>query len=241
MATAQDFLEYLELQREPKLVTKSELIDAIRGRGKRISDRLLTYYSSEGLVPKSVRIGSRSGAYPAKVVDLLDWIIEFRNRGVSVDALKEMLPIWKWLQRAHREHLLNLAEFELVCRNSELSHEALFSLPPLVFEVFDCPGCLAKTKLVLKDGSEVDAKESPTLSFALLDPSVEAKDADQSSRSIFTTTLTLPVGPVGVDDPHAIVLDLPPLETGEEEQAKTPSKRPRAKGGEVKPKARTKE
>ena len=57
------FLEYLQLQgSDPELVTKSELISAVRQRGYSVGDRQLTFYISEGLVPKSVRVGSRAGA-----------------------------------------------------------------------------------------------------------------------------------------------------------------------------------
>lgn len=235
MATAEDFLEYLELQQEASLITKSELIEQVRGRGLKISDRLLTYYSTEGLIPKSVRIGSRSGAYPAVVADLLAWVIQSRNRGVAVEAIKEMLPVWKWLQRSHLKKELNLSEFELVARNHIKSPEAMFALPPLVYAVFDCPQCLAETKLVLKDGSVVDATEKPVLSFALVMPS---SDSDGDQRS-FTTTLTLPVDRGGINDPQAIVLELPAFPTDEDdEKSATPTSKRQAKGGGAKTRTR---
>jgi hypothetical protein len=50
-----DFLEFLQLEQgEPRLVTKSELLEQIRAQGLTISDRQLTFYVTEGLVPKSV-------------------------------------------------------------------------------------------------------------------------------------------------------------------------------------------
>src|SRR5438552_3947751 len=57
----EQFLEYLELQKEPDMVTKSDLIEQVRHRGGRISDRLLSYYASEVLIPNAARVGSRRG------------------------------------------------------------------------------------------------------------------------------------------------------------------------------------
>lgn len=45
------FMEYLELQDGSDLVTKSELVSAVREAGFKLSDRQLTFYTSEGLIP----------------------------------------------------------------------------------------------------------------------------------------------------------------------------------------------
>ena len=54
------FLEYLQLQgSEPDLVTKSDLVNEVRQSGYRIGNRQLSFYVTEGILPKSIRVGSR--------------------------------------------------------------------------------------------------------------------------------------------------------------------------------------
>ncbi len=92
MGDQAQFLDYMELQGTNDMVTKTELLEEVRTHGRSISDRTLTYYTSQGLIPGAVRVGSRAGAYPRVVVELLCWIVGARDRGLSVDALRELLP-----------------------------------------------------------------------------------------------------------------------------------------------------
>ena len=142
------FLEYLELQDgRSSLVTKSELLANVRKAGYSISDRQLTFYVSEGLVPRSVRVGTRAGAYPTSVVWLMEWILEARDAGASIDALKELLPVWKFLVRARNDNVLNLGEFEYVARQHVTSYEASLDVPRVVTSVLMrscCSRCLRR-------------------------------------------------------------------------------------------------
>ena len=197
-----EFLEYLELQDEPTFITKSELLDRVRGWGGRIGDRRLTFYVSEGLIPKSVRIGSRAGAYPEVVADLLDWINRFRARGVSVEALRELVPIWRYLRRAGKDQILDLTEFEYMARQHLSSPEAVFNLPALVFSVLTdyCGDCRSKLTVRRKDGEELPLRRSPSMSFVVTDP------GEESAR--FVTSITVPVGDQLEKDPTSICLEL---------------------------------
>src|SRR4051794_39180615 len=117
MDEGSDFLEYLEMQGNLEMLTKSQLLDYVRRNGGPISDRQLTTYISEGVVPKSARIGSRSGAYPKIVGDLLAWVARSRRRGLSVEAIKELLPLWRLMKKSVREKTIDVAQLELVARN----------------------------------------------------------------------------------------------------------------------------
>ena len=83
------FMEYLELQDgKAGLVTMSELLSKVRDAGLKLSDRQLTFYTSQELIPHSVRAGSRAGVYPAIVVDLMVWLL-YTARWGSFEALRE--------------------------------------------------------------------------------------------------------------------------------------------------------
>ncbi|MGV0039033.1 helix-turn-helix domain-containing protein [Mycobacterium colombiense] len=130
------FFEYLELQGgKADLCTKSELIHQVRDAGYRLSDRQLTFYVSEGLVPHSVRAGSRAGVYPAVVVQLMKWILQMREEGLSIDALRELLPVWKFLIKARSDSALALGEFEYVARQHVTSLEAMIAIPRVLWHV----------------------------------------------------------------------------------------------------------
>jgi DNA-binding transcriptional MerR regulator len=165
-----EFLEFLQLGGgEPRLVTKSELLAEVRERGFPISDRQLTFYVSEGLLPRSVRVGSRAGAYPSLVVDLLTWILRFREMGVPIEAIKELLPVWKSLIRARNEGRLDLAEFEYVVRQQLESFEAILAVPTLLTDVVMglCPDCRRDLVVVAKDGRELPlTAPETTIGFA---------------------------------------------------------------------------
>lgn len=168
-----DFMELLELQGNLKMVTKSELLDVVRKRGHHISDRQLTSLMSEGLVPKSARIGARGGAYPRIVVDLVLFITRFRRQGLSVTAIKELLPTWRYLRRALRENEISLAEFEYIARQTITLLEAWFAVPAVLMYVLPCPHCegekLARMQFRLTDGTvrSADGPDPVSIGFVM--------------------------------------------------------------------------
>src|SRR6266540_3950960 len=111
MSKPRDALGYFDLQGSTEMVTKTELIQYIRDCGEQISNRNITYYSSVGLIPSAVRIGSRGGAYPRIVCELLRWIIRSRGYGLSIDAIKQLMPLWDLLVRGRGDGCIDLAEF----------------------------------------------------------------------------------------------------------------------------------
>lgn len=210
MSTTGELTEYLELQRSAEFVTKTELIEALRESGLSISSRNLTYYSSVGLIPAAIRIGGRAGAYPQVVVEQLAWVIKARDRDQSIDSIKELLPLWRWLMRSRLQGSVDLAELELVARQHCASQEANFAVPYLISEVLLglCGECLGAIEWTLKDGSVVrHSSDSPvTLSFIL-----GAVNEDTGRAEVMAwTQLSLPgIGHPGVDDPASITLGLP--------------------------------
>lgn len=211
-----EFLEFLELKAIPELVTKSELLDFVRARGGRISDRQLTFYMSQGLVPKSVRVGSRAGVYPESVQWLVDWIVEVRGRGLSVEAIKELIPLWKYMFAAGKEHRLDLNEFEYVARQHISSAEATYAIPWLLPIYSYCPDHLRAWTVVLKDGTEMSLADSASqitlgFLFARQDPETGKVVAEDFARFAFPVKPEKPK-----DDPALVVVGIPPgIETPE--------------------------
>lgn len=199
---------YFEIQGSPDLVTKAQVLADLRDRGQSISDRNLTYYASVGLIPPAIRIGSRIGAYPEIVIEQLSWVITCRERGLSIEAIRELLPLWQWLS-GHTGDCVDLCEFELMARSADLSEEANLAVPFLVDAVMHslCGECLQRITWVLKDGSTRQHTEATpvTLSFIL------GRQADDGTpRLVSWTQLTLP----GIDEadpsaPMSITLGLP--------------------------------
>lgn len=138
MATDNDsVLEYLRLQRRDPhaFVTRSELIAEVREAGYQLSARQLTYYTSVGLVPHSMRIGTHTGVYPAVVMQLVMWILRARDTGVSIEALRELRPVWKFLVQARVDRELNIERLEYVAGQHITSTEARVNLAGTVADV----------------------------------------------------------------------------------------------------------
>lgn len=217
------FLEYLQLQgSEPDLVTKSDLVNEVRQSGYRIGDRQLSFYVTEGILPKSIRVGSRAGAYPRIVVDLLTWVLRAREGGLTVDTIRELLPVWKLLTRARRDKRLDLAELEYVARQHVRTTEGSMAMPAVVSDVLttcsQCLGCAQDSVVVvMKDGEEKRLDDiSTTLGFAIvrqLEVTTDSADAsDVRSVWMARTRITLATG-VDQDlrtDPTTVILGVRP-------------------------------
>lgn len=123
-----EFLEYVALQDSSAMVTKDELLEKVNSKGADVSPRQLTTFVGAGLVPRSTRIGSQAGVYPKIVVELVIAISRARSAGVSVEALRELVPVWKCLMRARRDRRLDLSDFEKVVRENVRSIEAAYAV-----------------------------------------------------------------------------------------------------------------
>lgn len=212
-----EFLEYLELQGNTDMVTKSELLEAARARGVRISGRQLTTWITEGLVPKSARIGSRSGAFPAIVIEVVDFVASARNRGLAVESVRELLPVYRFLYQSARAQRLDLSELQLIARNHIRRPDAIFSLPWVVQWVLPCPACdqegVSELNIVFKDGSEHCANEPQPLALGFL---VKSDDAEECKTVAW---MRVDFTAVDAEDPSAIVLTLPPIGGDADEHA----------------------
>ncbi|MGW4844875.1 MerR family transcriptional regulator [Nocardia brasiliensis] len=200
------FLEYLQLQGGDQLVTKSELITAVRNAGLSLTSRQLTFYATTaGLVPHSVRVGSRAGAYPAIVVDLMTWILRFRRIGVSIEALRELLPVWKCLARARIEGQLDLYDLEIIARQHVESTEAAVNVPRLVIDTF---GQLPKVdiEIVAKDRKSWRSTEPGTIGFAIARRPKNEDGAEGELEWFAATRLTLEFPRNYSKDPTTIIL-----------------------------------
>jgi DNA-binding transcriptional MerR regulator len=212
------FLEYLQLQgSDPELITKSELLSAVRQRGYSVGDRQLTFYISEGLVPKSVRVGSRAGAYPRIVIELLTWILRAKEGGLSVEAIRELLPVWKYLIRARNDRRIDLTELEYIARQHVQTIEGSYAIPPVVANVLIggiCTECSQGMRLILKDGREQSLCDpATTIGFA-----IARRGDDESGETgptwLARTRMAMVDGFSGIpQDPTTVILGLAPNET----------------------------
>jgi len=212
------FLEYLQLQgSDPVLVTKSELLSAVRQSGYSVGDRQLTFYISEGLVPKSVRVGSRAGAYPRIVIELLIWILRAKEGGLSVEAIRELLPVWKYLIRARNGRRIDLGELQYIARQHVRTIEGSYAIPPVVANVLIgtiCDECSQGIRLVDKDGNEKSLCDpATTIGFAIARRG-DDESGETEPRWIARTRIALVDGFNGVSkDPTTVILGLGPNET----------------------------
>lgn len=216
------FLEYLDLQGDlPDQVTKSELLAQVREAGFSLSDRQLTFYVTEGLVPRTVRVGTRAGTYPVSVVWLMKWILQARDAGVSIEALKELLPVWKFLVRAQRDEVLDIGELEQVARQHVTSYEASLGVPRVVSYVLmraSCPTCRGKIRVVYKDGTERSLNDADaTIGFAiartLTDDAEDTSDTATGTPQWWASArITLSIPNNYSTDPTTIILGVKPNE-----------------------------
>jgi DNA-binding transcriptional MerR regulator len=205
-----DFLEYLELQGSLDMVSKSELLEAVRASGRRVSDRQLISYITEGLMPRSARIGSRSGAFPKITIELLEWISDARDdRGLSVDAVRELLPLWRLLQRGIRDQRIDLAEVQLVARQHVRKREAAYSVPWVVQWTLPCPihevNEMRELTFVFKDGSEHTMEDIDPLGLGFV---IQREDEDAECAKP-VAWMRIDLTPVDSADPSVVVLSLP--------------------------------
>lgn len=203
-----EFLQYMELQGSLDMVTKSELLDTVKRRGARISERQLTTYITEGVLPESARIGTRSGAYPKIVTELLWWVTSAREQGLSIKAIKELIPVWRYLVDACHRKELSLTEFEFMARQHVTMPEAMFAIPMLLLATMPCPSCqgehLAETKLIDKDNTGVllDGAVQVTVDFV-----VAQRDEDGTVRRL--ARMPVPLSVPREDPAYRVVLGLP--------------------------------
>jgi DNA-binding transcriptional MerR regulator len=203
-----DALVLMELQGSTDLVTKTELLDAVRAHGLSISDRTLTYYMTEQIMPKAVRVGTRGGAYPRVVIELLRWVVRAREMGTPVDAVRELVPLWEFLVRSRRVGEILLSELEYLAREWVVSSEANHAVPWLVKETVGnlCPRCAPNVAWVLKDGTRVAQSDGLFVTFHL----AEVDEHNPSiARRIEWTQLTLPGFAPELDAPDAVILGVP--------------------------------
>lgn len=205
----QTLVEFIELQGSDALITKTELLDEVRSRGLRISDRNLSYYQGQGLLPPSVRVGTRTAAFPAIVAEMAEWVIRSRQRGLSIDAIRELLPVWKHLVLSRTRGEVSLAELEYQARSKVSSVEANYAIPGLVSDVLGClcAGCKAEMVWLDKAGLALEPQGDITLGFTL----AELDEITGVARRVAWTQLVLPgMGETPeADGPTTIVLGIP--------------------------------
>jgi len=230
MTERSKFLAYLELQGSEELITKSDLIAYARDHGESISDRNISYYTAQRILPQAVRAGSRAGVYPGIVGQLLVWVLRSRKFGFSIDAIRDLLPVWELLVSARRDGTVDIAELEVVARQRVQSMEANLGIPWLVNELFFehlCQDCRGDMTWVAKDGTVLTGSDDVAIQFELN----ELNPATGKARRVAWTQLVLPglAQPAG-RGPTTVILgigvDVEPDTAWAEVAAPTTARRP---------------
>lgn len=206
-----EFVEYITMQRSDELLSKTELLDHVRLRGRKLSDRNLTYYTSAGLIPRAARFGTRSGAYPKIVLQLVLLVVDARERGLSMDAIGLLVPVWKKLMaNRHGSGMVHLGELQHYARSEIASLEANAAIPWVVETVIQsgCGSCSGPVMLIGTNGEPLgDGSALTHVNFLLT-----SYDEEQNiARPLAFTQLALPgIGLPADDDPNTVVLGSPP-------------------------------
>lgn len=202
--------EYADLQGSVEMITKTELLQYVRDHGAKLGDRNLLYYHSEGLLPSAVRIGTRQGVYMAIAAEQALWLVRSRERGLSIEAIKQLLTVWKLLVRSRREQVMDVAEIEYVARAQVSLPEANVHIPWMISDVVHrgCPNCSASLTWRLKNGETSDQSDGSrfVLSFIL----GEVDEQTGLGRQVAWTQMSFPgMDHPNVDDPSTILLGVP--------------------------------
>jgi DNA-binding transcriptional MerR regulator len=201
--------DLLEIQDTEDTITPTELAELLREHGRAVSRRTLSFWQGEGLIPAALRVGARGGVYPYAVVDLAVFIADARDRGCSVDTIRELLPLWRYLIAAEANGHVELAELERRARALNLSREASYQVPFLVEHSMSrlCDDCRAALQWELKNGAIADTSNGLRLSFVL----GELNASDGLGDIVAWTQLSLPgIGSQpDLDDPSLVVLGIP--------------------------------
>ncbi len=155
MSEESDFMELLQLQGTLDMVTKSDMLEWAKGEDLPVTQRQLTSLMADRLLPKTARIGSRGGAFPKITEEQLRFVLRCRSRGMSVAAVRELIPVWRYMVGAVARSELSISELERVANESISTPEAVYALPRVVTSALPCAHCqsdeLSAMKFVMKD------------------------------------------------------------------------------------------
>lgn len=144
--------EYFAIQASDETIAKADVVPAVRALGYHVTPRNLDYYVGAGLVPQALRSGSRVGVYPIVIVRLVVWLIRGRQRNLTIEALRELLPLWRFIVQAERGGVVDLGDFERLARKRVLSVEASLAVSWVFSELAVLPAAdLRAMKFILKD------------------------------------------------------------------------------------------
>ncbi len=147
------------------------------------------------------------------VTDQLWFVSRQRRRGMSVSALRQLLPLWRFMKRSVKNKLVSLNELEEVAANTLTSEEAMYAAPGVVQQSVPCPRCKKRQysglKFEMKDGSvrSVGSGDDVSIGFVL------AIRDSETSKLCDTTTMRIAF--TRTDEGHnetSIILGLKPGE-----------------------------
>lgn len=198
--------DLLAIQHDDATITPTELVEVLRASGRRVSRRTVSFWQSQSLIPAALRVGARGGVHPRSVVRLAAYVFDGRERGWSIDVIRELSPLWKYTAEAELTGHISIPEFERVARALDLSREATYQVPALLEHTMQtlCDDCRSALNWGLKDGTVVDGADGVQLRFVV----AEVNADDGMADIVAFTQLTIPgLGEwVDVDDPALVIL-----------------------------------
>jgi hypothetical protein len=186
-----------------------------------VREHLTTPHRGPGLTgraaTKRTAPGSPAGAVPR----------DLASGALPIEAIRELLPVWRYLTRARKEKRIDLGELEYIARQHVTMLEGSYAIPLVVSDVLRdaCKECRAKIVVVFKDGTEQKLEDPVTVGFAIAQRGGDGADGTDA-RWIARSRLAL--GGEGRDvehDPATLILGIRPGEAlpPEEPEPERPS------------------
>lgn len=198
-ADSDAFLDLIRLQGHNQMVTKTELLHTLHERGVPVGSRALATFINERVVPKSARLGSRSGLFPALVVELVAWVHNQRAMSVSYAAIRDLLPVWRYLTGAgvSEPREVDLAVFGDVLREHVRSPEAAAAVPWMLSDALaPLPGNEPRSPVLVRHGGTGSAEPTSwVVTFVVTEPGHHERGA----RTVAQLDLFIPQGPATHD------------------------------------------
>ncbi len=93
---------------EPLLITRDELIGALRERGVDVNEVTLVYWEREGILPRPIRrrhAGAPRALYPVYAINAVEHLRQLQDAGRTLDQIAPLMRTWALAQVDWRDPL----------------------------------------------------------------------------------------------------------------------------------------
>lgn len=109
-------MDLFKIQGHMRTVDRADLRVYANRRGAHLTDRQITSLITEKVFPASAQFGGKGGVWPEICVELLAFIGVQRRANTSIDALRQLVPLWVYFERCRRADALDLDELQEMCK-----------------------------------------------------------------------------------------------------------------------------